>query len=298
MRAPRRFTLSKKRGKWVRTYKPSVTLKGKPLNYPAVVEVKYARAVRVIVEDVMREAEKTIKSIFATPLAQEFYAEDVSFASQANAKLKKMMDRLTRQAETRGRKAAVGMTTAINAESARAVASSLKELSGGVTLDPSKLGGAIPDLLHASIAENVSLITGMSDDYLRKITGAVNRSIMEGRGVADLIPYLRKQHGMTARRAKNVALDQTRKAYSSLNTVRMKQVGITHFEWLHSGGGQQPRKFHIDRYPEGLNGGIYELANPPVIDKKTGERGMPATLPFCKCRSIPVLVLNHGEPDE
>ena len=41
--------------------------------------------------------------------------------------------------------------------------------------------------------------------------------------------------------------------------------------------------------PNGLNGYIFDLSKPPVIDKKTSERGYPAQLVNCKCYLVPVV---------
>jgi uncharacterized protein with gpF-like domain len=290
-----KFKLSRKKKKWVKKFKPSVTMRGSALNYPATIGVKYDRAVRQIMKNVMAITQREVKEIFQTSEAIEFYAEDASFTVEANKTLDAMISRLQGQVLTSARRAATTMVNATNKSSQRALAMSLKELSGGVTLDPSKLGGDIPEMLQASIASNVDLITSISNAYLSKVSDAVNRSILFGRGLQDLVPFMQEQRGITLRHARNIALDQTRKAYNALNEVRMEQVGISQFEWLHSGGGQKPRKFHIDRFPKGLNGGIYDLKDPPVIDPKTGERGLPSYLPNCKCRMIPVIVLDDGK---
>lgn len=36
-------------------------------------------------------------------------------------------------------------------------------------------------------------------------------------------------------------------------------------------------------YPTGLNGGIFDIDDPPVIDKRTGEKGFPGQLSYCMC---------------
>ena len=87
-----------------------------------------------------------------------------------------------------------------------------------------------------------------------------------------------------AKGAKNVALDQTRKAYQSMNAERMRAAGVKSFEWIHSGGGQKPRPDHV-----AMSGNVYRYDNLPVIDKRTGERGIPGQAPNCRCTARPVL---------
>lgn len=292
--AKKRLKLSKSKQKWVDT-KPTATMRGAPLNYPVTVERKYVAAVNKLLTQIIKDTEKEVLRIFKSPTAIEFYAEDASIASIANRKLDKLFSRLENMSRKRALATSEEMVSAANKSSQASVAFSLKELSGGVTLKTSALGGNIPEKLQAAVNSNVELITRLSSDYLGKVKDAVNRSIMSGNGLEDLIPFMRKQKGYTKRHGRLVALDQTRKAYSSLNQERMRNAGISKFEWLHSGGGQKPRKFHIDRFPKGLNGGIYDINDPPIIDPKTGVRGLPAWLPNCKCRIIPVIVLDDGE---
>ena len=146
------------------------------------------------------------------------------------------------------------------------------------------------EVMTASIAENVGLIKSISEKYLTDVQGAVMRSITNGNGLQDLIPALERHEGITRRRARNIALDQTRKAYNSLNKGRMEALGIKKFEWLHTGGSQNPREDHIE-----LSGQIFSFDNPPVIDKRTGERGFPAQLPNCRCRMLPVITFGDVE---
>ena len=72
---------------------------------------------------------------------------------------------------------------------------------------------------------------------MKDATGAVMRSITTGEGLADLIPALDKIEGIAGRRAKNIALDQTRKAYAGISRQKLMSNGVKQFEWVHSGGG-------------------------------------------------------------
>ena len=297
----KQFRLSKKKKRWAKTFKPTAVTRGTALNYPVGVQTRYTREVQKILNAVIREAVKGVREVFDTSKAKEYFVEDAatpSFTKAVNTSLDKLFERLSAKSATEAKKIARRMAEATNKSSQSSMGASLKELSGGVTLKPSEMGGQIAEILEASIESNVGLIVDITDTYLAKVTDAVNRSIQSGRGLADLIPFMRAQTGVTKRHGKNVALDQTRKAYNSLNKARMENVGLSKFEWLHSGGSQRPRKFHMDRWPEGLNGGIFDINDPPVIDQETGERGLPAQLIFCHCRMIPVLIFDEGMPEK
>jgi SPP1 gp7 family putative phage head morphogenesis protein len=102
-----------------------------------------------------------------------------------------------------------------------------------------------------------------------------------------------ERYGEAKRHAKNVALDQTRKAYMSINTERMRDVGVSKFEWIHTGGSQDPRQYHKTV----LNGNVYDINDPPVIDQRTGERGLPGLLPFCRCTMRPVVTFEDDSSE-
>ena len=146
---------------------------------------------------------------------------------------------------------------------------------------------------------NVDLIKTINANYLEQVKGAVNRSIQNGGGLETLVPnmnkFLKSEAQKTRNKAKNVALDQTRKAYNALNAARMERIGVKKFEWVHSGGGQSPREYHMAAAPSGLNGGIFSIDDPPVIDQKTGELGLPGQAINCKCIMRPLIQFDEGE---
>jgi SPP1 gp7 family putative phage head morphogenesis protein len=167
--------------------------------------------------------------------------------------------------------------------SATSLHSSLEQLSGGLSLKTSVIPAGMEEVAQATVYENVQLIKSIPSQYLDDVFGSVMRSITTGGGLADLIPAIRKYDGITDRRAKNIALDQTRKAYNSINKQRLMAVGIKKFRWSHSAGGQTPRQDHI-----AMDGKIFSFDDLPIIDRKTGERGIPGQAINCRCTMTPV----------
>lgn len=64
----------------------------------------------------------------------------------------------------------------------------------------------------------------------------------------------------------------------------MASAGVKKFEWIHSGGGAEPRELHVS-----YDGQIFDLDNPSIIDRRTGQRGLPGQLIKCKCKMRPVI---------
>lgn len=285
--------LTKKRQQWVDTFKPSKVLRGTPLNYNAGDESRYVIELTALVKQMTAQTQKSVVKLFKTHHAQDGMAMDASVVSQARI----LMNSLTQKFEQLfGRKAdpmATRMMDNTDKSSKSSLHSSLKELSGGLSLKTDVMTGPMKEVFSASVQENVGLIKSIPAQYLTEVQGAVMRSITTGQGLADLIPFLKSHEGMTIRRARNIALDQTRKAYNQLNKGRMAAVGIRKYEWLHTAGSQKPRQLHIQ-----MSGNIYSLDDPPVIDDNTGERGIPGQAINCRCRMVPVIEFSDGVPEE
>lgn len=102
----------------------------------------------------------------------------------------------------------------------------------------------------------------------------------------------------TYTRAKLIARNENSGATEDLFLSRCDESKIRLVKWCHSHLSEKPRDYHLRRWdghsgrrngkPNGLNGYIFDLSKPPVIDQKTGERGYPAQLANCRCFLVPV----------
>lgn len=290
--------LTKKKKKWVGQFKPSCVMQGTPLIHNAVGAATYNRKLQRLVDRMTEETEKEIKAMFESDAAAAHFGQDENIASRARIVTNKLQKRFDRLFGYHSKAMAEAMTNEANRQSSASLHKSLKELSGGLSLKTTVMTGPLATVISASVAENVALIKSIPEQYLNAITGATLRSITTGNGLADLLPFIEKHKMITKRRAKLIAHDQTRKCFSSINKVRMKSVGINKFKWVHSGGSNEPRKFHKDKWPAGLNGGIFSLDDLPVIDQKTGQKGIPGDLCSCACTMTPVLEFSDGEPTD
>lgn len=274
--------------------------KGAVLRPHAGTELAFQKAWRDLVDEMTSTTKRELQALFKSPEATSLEARVLRELQDAPAIVmdalnlpdlaERLMQRLTLQFTTLFDRAAEVMATrmvnATLADSKAGVERSLRGLSQTVTL---QMTPAVETMAAASVAESVSLIKRVPADYLPKIQGDVMRSITNGNGLQDLIPALDKANVKVKNWSNNVALDQTRKAYNNINKARMQGVGIKKFEWIHGGGSNKPRKYHLDSWPAGLNGGIFRFDDPPVIDENTGERGTPGQLPYCGCTMRPVI---------
>jgi len=275
--------LSKKRTKYVQQFKPTHLL-GTPLANPAPLEERYAKTLKKLVSSMTKKVEKEIEKLYKTPEAKTYFTQDASVASQARILMNSLQSKFDDMFGRASQIIASRMVNDADKASKSALAQSLKSMSGGLTIKTNINSADLRETVKGSIAQNVSLIKSIPAEYLQKVSGAVFRSVTSGQGMADLKPQIQKYGDMTDRRAKNVALDQTRAAYNSINADRMRKVGVRRFKWIHSGGGLHPREDHIK-----MSGETYSLDDLPIIDHKTGQRGLPGILPGCKCFMVPVI---------
>lgn len=277
---------------------PRNVAKGSALEHNASVEHRYTSALETLVKRMTAEVNRELAALFKTDAAAAHFeiGMDANIASQARIVMSYLAKKFTDMFNKQSKQLAEQMINGVNRESGVNVTRSLKEIAPTIRIDSRKISEPVKTVMKASIAENVDLIKSIPQQYLSGVQQAVMRSITTGNGMADLKPFLEKQGGITERRARNIANDQTRKAYNSLNRARMEQAGITKFEWVHSAGGKDPRPLHMNNYPAGLNGGIFSFDDLPVIDERTGERGIPGQAPMCRCRMRPLI--DFGDNDD
>lgn len=263
--------------------KPDQQLRGTPLHNPVSIELRYSRELRALTRLMTKETDAAVRELFKSPEAKEFFAQDASIAMMARGMLNVLTNRFENMFATHAERLARRMLGAVDEQSKAALNRSFGKLADSLTIKVAEMPPALKTIYEASVSENVDLIKSIPEQYLGKVKGAVNRSITGSGGIGPLITEIKKYDGMTDRRAKNIALDQTRKAYQSANVERTKAAGIKKGIWVHTGGTKEPRPLH-----RGYNGKEFNLAEgAPVGDN--GKKVQPGEEVNCRCTFIPVV---------
>lgn len=134
---------------------------------------------------------------------------------------------------------------------------------------------AMKDAFAASLAENVSLIKSIPEQYLQKVEGVVARSYATGRDLSTMVKALQHLHPAVGKRAILIARDQSNKANAVVTRARQLELGITKAKWMHSHGGKVPRPDHL-----AADGRIYEVERGCLI---SGDYIFPGQLINCRC---------------
>jgi SPP1 gp7 family putative phage head morphogenesis protein len=277
--ATRKPLLTKKRAALNRK-----SFKGHTLAYPAPVMERYRKGIAALVAQMTAQTRREVEKLFKS----HGFTHDASPASQARILAKSLKDRFTDLFARSAKPLAENMVSQTDAASKSAIYSSLKQASGGLSLKTNITTPGMREMWKGAVAENVSLIKTIADEYLGKVERDMFRAITTGNGLADMIPALEKYEGYSHRKAELVALDQTRKVYSQTNRDRLVAVGVTKFEWIHSGGGSHPRVQH-----EEWDGQVFSFDDLPV-DEDFGPV-LPGQAINCKCSSRPVIEIEGEE---
>lgn len=246
-------------------------LRGSPLHVSAAQMTRYHGSLRALV----RQMAKAVRA--------ELVPMHTMDESQGST-LARLYRRFERLFEQKAPRIIDDMLNGVDRNSAHQVTKSLTELSGGLKITPN---AEVSARLAEAARENVALIKSIPEEYFERVTQALIESQTKG---VDLVAELQKIDGITERRARFIADDQTRKVFNSLNAKRMASAGVTKGEWIHSGGGLHPREAHLN-----FDGEEFDLAQgAPVGDD--GGYVMPGEEPNCRCTFRPLL--SFGDDDE
>lgn len=91
---------------------------------------------------------------------------------------------------------------------------------------------AIADYVQASVAENVSLIKSIPEEYFRKVEGLVLGGMKDGLAPTAIAKQIQEETGTTYKRAKFIARDQMAKINSDLTRKRQTDAGIEFYQSL------------------------------------------------------------------
>lgn len=267
--------------------KPNKEHLGKPLIPSVAIPLAWDKAIQPIIKRMYLETKRELEKVFNE--TNFIGAMDASPVSQSRIVLNSIFLKYDKIFNDISKSIVDKMIVSVMKNSTATLKMSLADYVNPLAIDRTATNLRLKEVIQASTEEAAALIKRIPAKYLGEVQGEVMRSITSGNGLKDLVPYLTKRYEGNAKWAKHVAMDQTRKAHANISNERMRKLGIEKFKWQHSGGSNQPRHHHIE-----LSGKIFRYDEPPIIDPKTGERGLPSVAPFCRCIAIPVFF----SPDE
>lgn len=256
--------------------KKNNVLKGGILRPSASISAEYSRGIQKLIIGLKADIERQLKS----ELRGTEYAMDASPVVGARMAFNRLADKWNPLFSKWAKRLTDKMIKQTLKNADVTFGMSLKDMTEDVTIKMNMLDEELMLIIKASYEEANSLIKQIPDMYIGQVQGGVMRGITQGLGLKQIMPLMNRLYKSNARKAELTAQDQVRKTYSNITTHRMASIGMTKYEWVHSGGGMHPRKEHL-----ALNGKIFDINDPPVIGVMYGQevRGEPGLLPNCRC---------------
>lgn len=149
-----------------------------------------------------------------------------------------------------------------------------------VDLSTQMHGADVAETIEDVLARNAALVRNVSDQTRGRIADVVFRGLQNRTPVRDVARQIREATGLARDRALRIASDQTVKLAAALDRERQLQLGMTSFEWRHSG------KKHFRPEHKARNGKVFPWAS------EVGRNDPPGQVPFCGCKAKGVLELD------
>lgn len=162
----------------------------------------------------------------------------------------------------------------------------LRDAGLGFNLKFSYMSQRERQTFQAIVKENVNLIKSIVRESLTQVEGIVLRNIEAGHDLARMTEDLHKQFGVSERRARMIARDQTNKATNNLSRQRLLDYGVTKGIWMHTASGKTYRETH-ENDMDGQEYDIREGCFDP--DEKVNRHIQPAELVNCYCVCRPLI---------
>ena len=142
-------------------------------------------------------------------------------------------------------------------------------------------------IIEQSIHDNTRLIRTIPSQYLDQVDSIVVTNTRAGNRSSAMVKTLSEQFGVTQKRARFIARDQTAKVNSAVAQKRIESAGYEYFQWVTSKDARvRDRHDDIANKVTEYGKGVYRFDNPPLSDK--GVPILPGTDFGCRCFMKPI----------
>ncbi|MNF73353.1 Phage Mu protein F like protein [compost metagenome] len=162
-----------------------------------------------------------------------------------------------------------------------------RDLNKSAGIDVFSGSSVLQDYLKASAQQNAQLIKSIPAKYLEDVQTLVMANMRSGMRPSFIEKALQEQFGITQRRAKMIARDQTSKIQGELAEKQQKGAGFEYFQWIDSDDSRvRHRHSEIANKVTAYGKGIYRWDNLPL--SSDGKPIKPGSDYQCRCIARPV----------
>ena len=124
-------------------------------------------------------------------------------------------------------------------------------------------------------------IKNFTETEISKMRKDLSTMILDGKSTKFVSEYIQKRYDISKRKALFLARTESAIATTSYLIAKYQAEGINSYKWSTS-HDERVRELHRE-----LDGQIFTFDNPPIIDKRTQQRGNPGETFNCRCIMIP-----------
>ena len=140
------------------------------------------------------------------------------------------------------------------------------------------------DAILREYTDNMKLsIKNFADQEIRTLRDTVEANAQQGYRFDKLSDQIQDRYGVTERKAKFLARNETSILMSDYQEQRFKAAGVRRYIWQTANQDERVRDSHRE-----LNGKIFFFDDPPLIDS-TGRKCNPGQDYGCRCIARPIL---------
>lgn len=240
-------------------------------------EIDYYRKLKQLAKLVREDVDAEIVPLLKQ-LAPEYVA-DASWSDIISAAVRRLLTRWNSPfAQRQAEQIARDFVTTSAGDNDRRVKSFGIDLYGG--------DQQLQDYLKAAAFQNAQLIKSIPAQYLEQVQNIVMGNMRQGMRPSYIEAALVKQFGVTERRAKLIARDQTSKIQGEMSRLRQVNSGLEYFKWITS-QDERVRHSHaaVAKRDVGYGEGVFKWSDLPVVDGVPTFPGQPIN---CRCIARPV----------
>lgn len=246
------------------------------------VEVAYRKELDKLIAEMSNSFEYWLSAAYKAnpPRMEAALAQDALPSLELSKKIRDIGKRWIKKFDDMAAKIATKFTESGRKSTDSAFKSALKDAGWSVEF---QMTPVMRDAMNATIQENVSLIKSIPQQYLTDVEGIVMRGFTQGRDLKTISDELQSRYGVTKRRAALISRDQSNKLTATVTQARRVELGLFEAEWVHSGGGKEPRQSHVKA---GKDRKRFDVRVGCLID---GAHILPGQLINCRCSSKTIL---------
>lgn len=168
---------------------------------------------------------------------------------------------------------------------------------GNITVAP-KLTDQAAKRIAEDWQSNMEIwIKDFSVKEIENLRGDIRKSFFAGNRYESAIETIQKSYGVTARKAKFLARQETALLMTTFKEERYQDAGINEYKWRAVAGTplHPVRPMHKELSDRSKKGEIFRFDNPPV-DDPNGSRHNPGQNYNCRCVAVPVVRFKKQNP--